>query len=128
MTHLAPDEEADQPAESRMTVELHREYWGAAAAKARGRCVILCQQPRAVWRRLRCPDCGRKAVGLTPDDCDAEPWPTRAERFAAWTGGWITAFMDALVFPFRRPDVPGECAECARRELIQTASEADREQ
>jgi hypothetical protein len=89
-------------------------------------CITYCRNGRK-RRRRRCPACYGPAVILDINHTDIEPWPGRAEQFAAWCGGWVTAFLAAVVFPFRAPAEPPECAVCARAELIDAAARADQE-
>jgi hypothetical protein len=85
-------------------------------------CLTYCRQGRRRRRRV-CPACYGPAVILDINRTDLEPWPTRTEQFAAWCGGWVTAFMAALVFPFQRPAT----AEQARADLIEQAARGDHE-
>jgi hypothetical protein len=75
----------------------YRERYGSQA----GRCVTYCLTPGQRRRGTRCPCC-YQAVEIRPmDGSDVEPGPTRAERFAAWAGGWIFEFWYGLTFPWR---------------------------
>jgi hypothetical protein len=86
-------------------------------------CIIYCRHGRRRRRRV-CPGCYQTAVILDIDAYELEPVPGRAEQFAAWCGGWVTAFMAAVVFPFQRPAT----AEQARAELIEQAARGDHEE
>lgn len=66
-----------------------------------GICVTYCLTPGQRRRGIRCPSCygdvDIKAIGQD----GVEPSPGRAERLAAWVGGWVGAFCEAVMFPFR---------------------------
>lgn len=64
-------------------------------------CVTFCLTPGQRRRGPRCPSCYGKVDVRAIGEADIEPCPTRAERFAAWAGGWVAAFCEALLFPFR---------------------------
>lgn len=85
-------------------------------------CLTYCRGGRRRRRRV-CPACYGPAVILDINHADLEPWPTRAEQFAAWVGGWVSAFMAAVVSPFQRPAT----AETERAQLIEQAARGDHE-
>lgn len=76
----------------------YRERYGSRAAG----CVAYCTHPGQKRRGPRCPACyGPVDIRALTEDSDIEPGPTRGERFAAWVGSWVGAFVDAMMFPFR---------------------------
>lgn len=69
---------------------------------ARTGCVSYCLQPGQRRRGARCPACyGTVDIRPLTEDSDIEPGPTRMDRFAAWAGSWVGAFLEAVMFPFR---------------------------
>jgi hypothetical protein len=105
---------------------VHREYWGWDHHACITYCLNTTPGHRAGNRPLRhhyCPGCGGKVAVRPMEGTDMDPVPSRTARLAAWTGEWVTAFMDAVVFPFRGPAT----AELEREELIKTAARSDQE-
>jgi hypothetical protein len=115
----------ETPAESALGVELYSEYWGRGEeigqlqaekehnrrvfgqtyrevnGRDHKRCVVLCLNP-GQRKPVRCPCCYGKA-GFRPmhEGPPVEPIPTRGERLAAWLGGCLAAFQEAITMPFR---------------------------
>lgn len=75
----------------------YRERYGEPA----GVCVTYCLTPGQRRRGIRCPSCFQGVEIRPMDGSEVEPGPTRAERFAAWVGGWAGSFCEALMYPFR---------------------------
>lgn len=95
----------------------HRERHGQTA----GVCVTYCLTPGQRRRGIRCPACFQDVEIRPLDGSDVEPGVSRAERFAAWAGGWAGAFADAMLFPFR---VGRSHTEAMIRDLLQEAMAA----
>jgi hypothetical protein len=89
-------------------------------------CVVYCRKGRR-RRHRNCPACYGPAVIFEIGMVRLDPVPGYLAQFAAWlgmvAGEWLTAFMDALVFPFHRTDT----AEVEREELIELAARGDQE-
>lgn len=84
-------------------------------------CVAYCRNPGQRRHGARCPSCYEK-IDIRPIGSeDIEPVPTRAERFAAWAGGWAGAFLEAAMFPFR---VGRAHTEAMVRDILQQAMAA----
>lgn len=66
-----------------------------------GVCVAYCLTPGQRRRGIRCPACFQDVEIRPMSGSEVEPGLTRAERLAAWAGGWVGAFWDAVLFPFR---------------------------
>jgi hypothetical protein len=96
--------------------QTYRERYGPPA----GTCVSYCLNPGRLRRGARCPSCYGPVV-IRAFSEDIAPGPTRAERLAAWIGGWAGAFLDAMMFPFR---VGRDHTRALVRDLLQEAIEA----
>ena len=94
-------------------------------------CYTYCRRPGRIRRSgrvrqrpgERCPHCFGPTTVRDVDAHDIDPEPSRMSLFAAWAGGWVTAFTAAVVSPFYRP----ETAEAEREELIEAAARGDHE-
>jgi hypothetical protein len=95
----------------------YRERYGHQA----GVCVTYCLTPGQRRRGIRCPSCFQGVEIRPMEGSDVEPGLTRAERFAAWAGGWAGAFIEALLFPFR---VGRAHTEAMVRDILREALEA----
>lgn len=84
-------------------------------------CVAYCLTPGQRKRGQRCPACYGPVDVRLLDGEDIDPCPTRAERIAAWAGGWAGAFCDAFMFPFR---VGRAHTEAMVRDILQQAMAA----
>jgi len=92
-------------------------------------CYTYCRTPGRLRRsgRIRqragehCPHCYGPVTVRALEAWEVDPEPGRAERFAAWCGGWVTSFAAAVVSPFTRPDT----ADAQRAELIELAARGD---
>ena len=93
------DIDDESPVQSRLGVELHREYWGWTDAHKR--CIVLCLNP-AQRKPVRCPCCyGKAAFRPMHEWPQIDPEPTRGERLSAWLGACLAAFHEAITYPFR---------------------------
>ena len=120
----------EEAAETEWKGEQPLVYWG----RDYGKCVTYCQTRKRKRRGGRCPGCyGPVAVHLFSED-EHDPAPGRWEQFSGWFGGvcaaWAAAWLDVFaVLRWRERAAAGaeECAECARRELIEAAEAGDDE-
>src|SRR5215472_7439461 len=95
---------AEQSAEERAyNRRLYGLTYNERYGQPEGTCVNYCRHPGQRRRGARCSSCyGHVEIRSFADAPeDVAPGPMRAERFAAWCGGWVGAFLDAMLFPFR---------------------------
>ena len=111
--------EPDQEIMARGSAELDLPTHHESVDPHRHICVVYCQSTDPGRRTKKCPYCYGKLRARAAWEYDMAPVPS---RFGSYVGGWVTSFMDALVFPFRRP----QSAERAREELIKEAARGDR--
>lgn len=122
--HGPEDIEETRAFESRLGGVVHREYWGRSEhsyGQDHDACVTYCRTPGQRRRGVRCPACYGPVVVRPIEGADIDPAPRRAERFLAWCGGWIGAFADAMLYPFR---VGRSHTEALIRDILQEAMAA----
>lgn len=113
---------ADQTPEER---EYNRKVFGVTYNERYGKpgaCVTYCLTPGQRRRGTRCPACYGEVAIRPMGGSDIEPGLTRAERIAAWFGGWFGAFIDAMMFPFR---VGRMHTEAMIRDILQQSINAE---
>jgi hypothetical protein len=125
MSELAPDEEAEEPRGSDLTVALHSEYWGWDHRS----CIVYCRDEsqanvRRSRRGARCPHCYGRVAVRSIHGTRVEPEPTKMERFAAWFGGWLASFWASVTYPAHVCAACDPAPVCAKCEAAEDGGEA----